>query len=685
MKKSLCVSLPALLVALLLILTLGCGGQTRDGADAPPAGADDDADDDSSDDDSGDDDDDDDNDDNDDDNNDNDDDDDNNDNDNDNDDELPFCEFVDCQTPANLDAVAWTMLQQEGTYCGGLTPDNAFADVLKINDLLASRPSRPLWYHVNYTEVQPQYTGYELVFSDGLLSAFRALLFVPNDGRPTHPAVLMTHGHGSYAEAMWAMGAEALVERGVVVLIQEMKELSIGAPAKTGGLLGYPDQASFRYLAVDRSAYGVMLYQTTLLLDFLAQRPEVDATRLGTWGHSGGSFLSYNAAALDARVKVVSDDYNAEFPDPEQGYLPEQSLEEVIPQFFCWGGGSRVHALAEHATRIVSPYGYPGDVLAQAADTVAAELTSEPVCGDEVCGPGEAAANCAADCESDASPAIPAEHAEPVAYDELDIEATVANLTLRYVYHLAANGLPPPAQRIAQLTSLATVKHLLGCLPNSVATTNGTFQGYTETTEELCFGDVGPVGADEYFPHEPADSLIVVMIRAFNSYAPGFDEGEVISRLLEGGAYVLDIHLPYTEPLDYDAARQQIRLVGYGAAMPGFYLWQAQDALEAFRRTLGVAVPRVVLYGNSGGAYLSLLLALLFPDVEAIATGLNWPLWEPDTPFETVQFNAADYFTNQAALGTRDQLLAALADRRMLIFDRLTGNPQEIADFLLTP
>ncbi len=53
--------------------------------------------------------------------------------------------------------------------------------------------------------------------------------------------------------------------------------------------------------------WGMMVYDSVRALDYLATRPDVDATRLATLGLSLGSTMAWWVAALDPRIKVCID------------------------------------------------------------------------------------------------------------------------------------------------------------------------------------------------------------------------------------------------------------------------------------------------------------------------------------------------------------------------------------------
>ena len=56
-----------------------------------------------------------------------------------------------------------------------------------------------------------------------------------------------------------------------------------------------------------RVLWGMMVYDSIRALDYLAARPEVDASRVGTLGLSMGSTMAWWLAALDERVKACVD------------------------------------------------------------------------------------------------------------------------------------------------------------------------------------------------------------------------------------------------------------------------------------------------------------------------------------------------------------------------------------------
>lgn len=113
-------------------------------------------------------------------------------------------------------------------------------------------------------------------------------IYAPNSAGK-HPAVVLVQGSGP--EGRWATAyiADALARKGVIALSYDKRGV--------GGSSGDWRTATFDDLAADARA-GVHL---------LAQRPDVDPSRLGVYGHSQGGFLAPMIAENDPEVKWIGD------------------------------------------------------------------------------------------------------------------------------------------------------------------------------------------------------------------------------------------------------------------------------------------------------------------------------------------------------------------------------------------
>ncbi|MDP8254766.1 MAG: hypothetical protein P9M14_03370, partial [Candidatus Alcyoniella australis] len=311
-----------------------------------------------------------------------------------------LCRFERCDEPRSLDSLGYELLQSGASYCGSITPESSFHDVLKITDLLATRFERPVEYYVQSTQTTADYTQYRIVFNDPVVGTFMALLSVPSAGTPPYSAALMTHGHGDpagNAQQMFELGGPVLALLGVVTLSWDVKEM--GIPTGDDKSL-WSDELAVRLAAFNRTTYGVMVFKAALLFDFLASGAlvQVDDSRIGLFGHCGGAFFSYNMLALDSRAKVAVTDIWSSFPEPGEGYAEGTPYDEILPQLFCWGGGGRLDALAALRPSFSYEYGYPDYTVVTAAQTLTAELAKPADCTDGVCGPGDTPINCPSEC-----------------------------------------------------------------------------------------------------------------------------------------------------------------------------------------------------------------------------------------------------------------------------------------------
>jgi cephalosporin-C deacetylase-like acetyl esterase len=141
-----------------------------------------------------------------------------------------------------------------------------------------------------------------------------ANLYVPTAGQAPYPGVLSPCGHSSNgkAYAIYQHLFVGLAERGYVVLTYD--------PVGQGERYQYWNFVTNRRL-FEINEHGMAGIQEYLLgqnfaryriwdglraLDYLTSLPEVDATRIGVTGNSGGGTLTTFISMLDPRVKVAS-------------------------------------------------------------------------------------------------------------------------------------------------------------------------------------------------------------------------------------------------------------------------------------------------------------------------------------------------------------------------------------------
>jgi len=94
-------------------------------------------------------------------------------------------------------------------------------------------------------------------------------------------------------------------------------------------------------LLVGLSQEGLMVWESIRALDYMVSRPEIDATRLGVIGASGGGQNAYYTAAVDERVQAVV----------SVCYLPSIAMQIRLSRGTnWWGGGDLCDQVPSHLT-----------------------------------------------------------------------------------------------------------------------------------------------------------------------------------------------------------------------------------------------------------------------------------------------------------------------------------------------
>jgi cephalosporin-C deacetylase-like acetyl esterase len=186
----------------------------------------------------------------------------------------------------------------------------------KFYEALGELPAEktPLHPRVTGTLKRDGYTVEKVVYESRPGHHITALLYIPK-GTPPFPGVLVPCGHsdnGKAAEAYQRISI-LLAKNGMAALcydpigqgerIQWLDER--GKPAVNGGTTEHT-LAGLGALLVSRSAAGYRFWDGVRSLDYLASRPEVDPTRLGCTGNSGGGTETAYLMALDDRIAAAA-------------------------------------------------------------------------------------------------------------------------------------------------------------------------------------------------------------------------------------------------------------------------------------------------------------------------------------------------------------------------------------------
>lgn len=174
-----------------------------------------------------------------------------------------------------------------------------------------------------------------------------ALLYLPTKPSATKlPAILIAPGHGPTGKASDYTFAAAFARNGFAVLSYD--------PIGQGERLQYPDpanptqslatrptgehgEAGLQPVLIGETISKYFLWDAIRGIDYLTSRPEIDATRIGAFGCSGGGIMTALVTALDPRVVAAG---TACFITSFDTLLPSigpQDGEQSIPNFIASG------------------------------------------------------------------------------------------------------------------------------------------------------------------------------------------------------------------------------------------------------------------------------------------------------------------------------------------------------------
>lgn len=151
------------------------------------------------------------------------------------------------------------------------------------------------------------YTVEKLTFQTRPGVRMTANLYVPNGAKKKPaPAILMVHGHwrGAKQDPVVQSRCIGAAKLGFVVLCVD----AFGAGERgVGTALGeyHGDMTAATLLPLGLPLSGLQVYENTRAVDYLETRPEVDKTRIGITGASGGGNQTMYAGAWDRRFKCV--------------------------------------------------------------------------------------------------------------------------------------------------------------------------------------------------------------------------------------------------------------------------------------------------------------------------------------------------------------------------------------------
>lgn len=191
-----------------------------------------------------------------------------------------------------------------------------------LDRLLDGTPPRPSAVRATLVARREarDYMREDLLLDDGAGARIPAVLVLPRARTPPYPAICWHHSHfGDYTVGLgelfepWPVRetpAAALARRGYAVFAIDARAFGArqgqgpGGPAETGR----DEETSLAkaFLWQGTSLWAMMVRDDRIALDYLVQRPEIDARRIGATGMSMGSTRSWWLAALDDRIAAAA-------------------------------------------------------------------------------------------------------------------------------------------------------------------------------------------------------------------------------------------------------------------------------------------------------------------------------------------------------------------------------------------
>ncbi len=145
---------------------------------------------------------------------------------------------------------------------------------------------------------RPEYTIENLVLETAPNLYSTANLYLPRTGQKPFPAILYQCGHAN--KNRFPHHGAWFAARGIAVMI--MDNIEMGEIEFTHH--GVYAHAWFHWYSRGFSPLGVELLNARRAIDYLCTRPDVDRSRIGATGVSGGGMATFFLAAIDERVRA---------------------------------------------------------------------------------------------------------------------------------------------------------------------------------------------------------------------------------------------------------------------------------------------------------------------------------------------------------------------------------------------
>ena len=187
----------------------------------------------------------------------------------------------------------------------------------RIIQMLGGLPERtPLNARTVASLEREDYKIEKVIFESQPRFYVTANLYVPKQGKGPFPAILFPLGHeqGAKAHTAWQQVLVSLARRGFVGLAWDtigqgeriqLYDLDFGTSKVIHSTTEHT-LMGIQCLLIGDTLARYTIWDGLRALDYLVSRPEVDATRIGCTGNSGGGTHTAYLSALEDRIKVAA-------------------------------------------------------------------------------------------------------------------------------------------------------------------------------------------------------------------------------------------------------------------------------------------------------------------------------------------------------------------------------------------
>jgi len=159
-------------------------------------------------------------------------------------------------------------------------------------------PTTPPPVTITHREDRANYTLENIVLETAPKIFLTANLYLPKTGSKPFPVILYQCGHAS--KTYYAKHGAWFAANGIAVLV--MDNIEMGEIEFTHH--GVYSNAWFHWYSRGFSPLAVELLNAKRAVDYLVSRPDLDRTRIGATGRSGGGMTTFFLAAIDERIKA---------------------------------------------------------------------------------------------------------------------------------------------------------------------------------------------------------------------------------------------------------------------------------------------------------------------------------------------------------------------------------------------